>query len=183
MFEEMHIGIAIRDYLANQGDERRERDYLKFYEEYLKRYRTFDEVREAFEKAEEYDELKRKANILDENLDVIRDLGVLMEKAEKYDKSLQEPDLLGKWDKLWTDAGYEFMDGDRMVSKDWLYEVKAEGDKFRRALVQLEIPERMKMHKQLEDIKAWVIEAKAQGRISMSSGFTLDRILGVEESG
>lgn len=55
MFEEMNIGIAIRDYLANQGDERRERDYLKFYEEYLKRYRTFDELKGALEKAEKYD--------------------------------------------------------------------------------------------------------------------------------
>ena len=52
-----------------------------------------------------YDEFKRKAGILDENLDVIRNLGVLMEKAEKLEavKALA-PKLLE-----WSDDGVSWM--------------------------------------------------------------------------
>jgi predicted metalloendopeptidase len=88
MFEEMNIGIAIRDYLANQGDERRERDYLKFYEEYLKRYRTFDEVKEAFEKAETLDRITSAIVTVSENGAEWKHLNVarMVEVEEKFEK-------------------------------------------------------------------------------------------------
>ena len=60
-------------------------------------------------------------------------------------------EMFDKWEELWSREIPE-SELDRLVNTDWLHEVKAEGDKLMRALVQLEIPERMGMHEKLKAI-------------------------------
>ena len=89
-------------------------------------------------------------------------------------------EMFDKWDELWNREIPE-SELDRLVNTDWLHEVKAEGDKLRRALVQLEIPERMEMHEQLEAARERVRNGLLQADAPLWFLRSLQRDLGVSE--
>ena len=61
-----------------------------------------------------------------------------------------------------------------------LFDSIYERDKIKAELDQFTIDVDKELEK-IEAVRTWLTKAKAQGRISMSSGFALDGILGVEQ--
>lgn len=57
-----------------------------------------------------------------------------------------------KWEELWNEEKHMTSEDVPTEFYNLMMKVKIEGDKFRRALVQLEIPERMAMDEKLKAI-------------------------------